>query len=99
MVPSTCDNPEDDNIPDDDVIGYSRILNGASSTFHCRGHDTKEDCRDDGEHFPGLVCLSKFPAGEPLEKHLAGLTCLFKVLLLQFSSVQLLSRVRLFATP
>ena len=42
MVPSTCDNPEDDNVPDDDVTGYRRILNGASSTFHCSGHDTKE---------------------------------------------------------
>ncbi|KAI4548384.1 hypothetical protein MG293_000714, partial [Ovis ammon polii] len=49
VVPSTCDNPEDGNAPDEDVTGYSRILNGASSTFHCSGHDTKEDGRDDGD--------------------------------------------------
>ena len=82
MVPSTCDNPEDDNAPDEDVTGYSRILNGASSTFHCSGHDTTEDGRDDGEHFPGLASLSKFPTGEPLGKHFAELTCLFRVPLL-----------------
>lgn len=82
MVPSTCDNPEDGNAPDEDITGYSRILNGASSTVHCSSHDTKEDGRDDGEHFPGLACLSEFPAGEPLGKHFAELTCLFRVPLL-----------------
>lgn len=82
VVPATCDNPEDDNAPDKDATGHSRILNGASSTSHCSGHDTKEDSSDGGQHSPGLACLSKFPAEEPLEKHFAELICLLSVPLL-----------------